>query len=111
VWRCPELFVTLPESKQVKNRVHLDLVLLGAGASRRWTDSLASANAWPTTMNRLPAGVRFSSIAAAAPGKPGDYHPLYLAAPKDLLRVCFISSFRDGAGCPPARVLVALHCR
>jgi hypothetical protein len=29
VWRRPELFVTLPESKQVTNRVHLDLVPLG----------------------------------------------------------------------------------
>jgi len=29
VWRRPELFVTLLGSKQVKNRVHLDLVPLG----------------------------------------------------------------------------------
>ena len=58
-----------------------------AGASRRWTDSLASANARPTTMNRLPAGARFSSIAAAAPGKPGDYRPLYLATERPSSRV------------------------
>ena len=36
------LFIAVPEPKHVKNRVHLDLVPLTAGATRRLTSSCAS---------------------------------------------------------------------